>query len=138
MTRAVAAVSPSLPSHATEERENAGQAYPAAAPAAHYRIPTHYPGQRVGLFGGSFDPPHGAHLSACLLAVLLRWLPDRRFVLVGDAGYGSHEVARCCYRHRQRLTLVSKLHPDARLFGSPPPYAGQGRPRDYPDFMVIV
>ena len=44
----------------------------------------------------------------------------------GDAGYGTHEVARFCHRHRGRLTLVSKLHPDANLFDPPPPYAGQG------------
>jgi nicotinate-nucleotide adenylyltransferase len=69
MTRAAVAVSPPRPPHATDEGENAGQAFPAAAPAAHYRIPTHFPGQRIGLFGGSFDPPHGAHLSACLLAM---------------------------------------------------------------------
>jgi nicotinate-nucleotide adenylyltransferase len=41
-----------------------------AAPSPpRYRIPVHYPGQRVGLFGGTFDPPHEAHLAACLLAM---------------------------------------------------------------------
>jgi nicotinate-nucleotide adenylyltransferase len=34
-----------------------------------YRMPVHYPGERIGLFGGSFDPPHGAHRAACLLAM---------------------------------------------------------------------
>ena len=55
-------------------------------------------------------------------------LPGRRFVFVGDAGYGTHEVARFCHRHRERLALVSKLHPEANLFDPPPPYAGKGRP----------
>jgi hypothetical protein len=70
-----------------------------------------------------------AQLLCRLVAVLLRWFPDRRFVLVGDAGYGTHEVARFCLARRDRLTLVSKLHPDANLFEPPPPYAGKGRPR---------
>lgn len=33
------------------------------------RVPPHLPGMRVGLFGGTFDPPHDAHLGACLLAM---------------------------------------------------------------------
>jgi hypothetical protein len=70
-----------------------------------------------------------AQILCRLVAVLLRWFPDRRFVLVGDAGYSTHEVARFCCRHRQRLSLVGKLHPEANLFGPPPPYAGKGRPR---------
>lgn len=64
-----------------------------------------------------------------LLRLMLLGFPDRRFVLVGDAGYGTHEVARFCRRHRERRTRVSKLHPDANVFEPPPPYAGKGRPR---------
>jgi hypothetical protein len=70
-----------------------------------------------------------AQLMCRLLRLMLLWFPRRRFVFVGDAGYGTHEVARFCRRHRDRLTLVSKLHPDANLYEPPPPYTGNGRPR---------
>jgi DDE superfamily endonuclease len=63
-----------------------------------------------------------------LLAVMLRWFPDRRFVFVGDSAYGAHELARFVDRHRKRLCLVSKLHPEANLFEPPPTYKGKGRP----------
>ena len=69
-----------------------------------------------------------AQLMCRLVRLVLRF-PERRFVFVGDAGYGTHEVARFCRRHGQRLTLVSKLHPDANLYEPPPPYTGKGRPR---------
>ena len=75
--------------------------------------------------------PH--HTPAELMCRLLRFLlarfPDRRFVFVGDSSYGSHEVARFVYRHRQGLVLISKLHPEANLFEPPPLYRGNGRPR---------
>lgn len=64
-----------------------------------------------------------------LLRLMLRWFPDRRFVFVGDSGCGTHETARFCHHHRDRLTLLSKLHPEANLFEPPPPYDGDGRPR---------
>ena len=70
-----------------------------------------------------------AQLMCRLLRVLLLRFPSRSFVFTADSGYGTHEVARFCYRHRARLTLVSKLHPDANLFDPPPPYSGKGRPR---------
>src|SRR4029079_8657449 len=70
-----------------------------------------------------------AQLMMRLLSVLLRRFPLRSFVFVGDAGFGSHEVARFCHRHRPQLTLVSKSPSDARLFEPPPPYTGRGRPR---------
>jgi DDE superfamily endonuclease len=70
-----------------------------------------------------------ARLLCRLVAVLLRWFPARRFVLVGDPGFGTREAARFCRDRRDRLTLVSKPHPEAALFEPPPPYKGLGRPR---------
>jgi nicotinate-nucleotide adenylyltransferase len=32
-------------------------------------LPAHAPGIRIGLFGGTFDPPHAAHRAASLLAM---------------------------------------------------------------------
>jgi len=69
-----------------------------------------------------------AQLMCRLLRLMLMRFPSRRFLFVGDAGYGTHEVARFCHRHRLRLALVSELHPEANLFEPPPPYRGNGRP----------
>jgi nicotinate-nucleotide adenylyltransferase len=32
-------------------------------------LPSHAPGMSIGLFGGTFDPPHQAHRAACLIAM---------------------------------------------------------------------
>jgi nicotinate-nucleotide adenylyltransferase len=45
------------------------------------RLPPHCPGLRVGLFGGSFDPPHRGHVHASELA-LKRMRLDRVWWLV--------------------------------------------------------
>jgi len=65
-------------------------------------------------------------LARQLISALLHWFPDRRFILLGDGGYASHELARFCYGHRRRLTLVSLLHPRAHLC-DPPPQPGKGQ-----------
>jgi hypothetical protein len=70
-----------------------------------------------------------AQLMCGLLRLMLCKFPQRTFLFVGDSTYGTHEVARFNYRHRDRLSLVSKLHPEANLFEPPPSYAGKGRPR---------
>src|SRR5262245_2027743 len=70
-----------------------------------------------------------ARLLRQLTAVLLRWCPGRRFVLAGDGGYGSHEMAAFAHRHRRRLAVISRFVPDANLYEPPPPYGGKGRPR---------
>ena len=57
------------PPLAGEGREGLTTECRVASTPPNYRIPVHYPGQRVGLFGGTFDPPHEAHLAACLLAM---------------------------------------------------------------------
>ena len=44
-------------------------------------LPPHAPGLRIGLFGGTFDPPHEAHLGASLLA-MKRLKLDRLWWLV--------------------------------------------------------
>ena len=44
-------------------------------------LPPHAPGMKIGLFGGTFDPPHLAHLGASLLA-LKRLKLDRVWWLV--------------------------------------------------------
>jgi hypothetical protein len=64
-------------------------------------------------------------LAMQLMALLIHWFPWRKFILLGDGGYASHELARFCHRHRRHVTLVSRFHPQANLYALPP----VGKPR---------
>jgi DDE superfamily endonuclease len=66
-----------------------------------------------------------------LLAVLIPWFPDRRFVFAGDGGYGTHALAQFAHRHHRHLSLVSLFYPSANLYDPPPAVVGKqnGRPR---------
>jgi hypothetical protein len=70
-------------------------------------------------------------LTKGLVAALIRWFPTSRFILLGDGGYASHDLARFAHRHRRHLALVSRFHPDANLHALPPKPSGKkaGRPR---------
>lgn len=70
-------------------------------------------------------------LAEQLMATLIHWFPQRKFILLGDGGYASHELARFSWRHRRHVTLISRLHPQANLYQAPPKTrAGKaGRPR---------
>ena len=62
------------------------------------------------------------------MPVILRWLPGRDIVFVGDSSFGTHELARAIGQH---ATLVSRLRLDASLLAPPEPRTPRqrGRPR---------
>lgn len=84
-----------------------------------------------------WDQEHGrrhktpSELMRQLLAVMIRWFPQRKFVFAGDGGFGTHALSRFTQGHGSRLTLVSRFYPDANLYAPPPPVRGKrnGRPR---------
>lgn len=72
-----------------------------------------------------------AELMRQLLAVVIRWFPQRKFRFAGDGGFGTHNLARFAQRFAKRLTLVSRFYPDANLYAPPPRVRKpkNGRPR---------
>jgi nicotinate-nucleotide adenylyltransferase len=75
-------------------------------------LPPHEPGMRIGLFGGTFDPPHDAHRMASLLA-LHRLDLDRVWWLVtpGNPLKDTRGLAPLA----ERVTAARKLAHDPRI-----------------------
>jgi hypothetical protein len=63
-----------------------------------------------------------------LLILVTRWLPERRVIVVADSSYAAIELLAAVCR---RLTVITRLRLDARLFDPPPPRrpGTMGRPR---------
>ena len=71
-------------------------------------------------------------LARQLLAVMIHWFPDRTFILLGDGGFATHELAWFCHRHRRRVTFVFRFYDDACLYALPPARQRRGRGRGRP------
>ena len=79
-------------------------------------LPPHAPGMRIGLFGGTFDPPHQAHLGASLLA-MKRLKLDRVWWLVTPGN--PLKDTRGLARSAQRIAAARALthHPRIDVTG---------------------
>jgi hypothetical protein len=75
------------------------------------------PPRTAGQIGQRHKTP--SRLSLQLLMRLMRWFPDRKFILLGDSRAVSHAVACFAHRHRDRVTLISRLRGDANLYDRP-------------------
>jgi hypothetical protein len=60
-----------------------------------------------------------SQLTHQFLIRLMRWFPNRRFILLGDARATSHHLACFACRHSDRVTLISRLRCDANLYAAP-------------------
>ena len=69
-------------------------------------LPPHAPGLKIGLFGGTFDPPHRAHLAASLLAMRRLGL-DRIWWLVTPGN--PLKDTRHLESLERRLAMMDKL-----------------------------
>jgi hypothetical protein len=68
-----------------------------------------------------------AELGRQLLAVLIHWFPQRKFIVLGDGGFASHDLARFCHRHRRHIILVARCRSDMNLYAAPPQWARRQR-----------
>lgn len=60
-----------------------------------------------------------AQLARQLLIQLMRWLPERKFILTGDYQVVTHQTAALAQRHADRITVVGRLRGDANFYAAP-------------------
>ena len=72
-----------------------------------------------------------AEITIILLKKLIRWFPDKHFIVVGDSGFSTNAMAVFCHKNRKKLTLIGKLPPNANLYQVAPrrEKGTNGRPR---------
>lgn len=83
---------------------------------------------------GTQDRKHRtpSELAKLMILTVFRWIPDRRFRLIGDAWYATHLLADLLNDKSSGCpngTLVSRFKWNARLHAEPGEYSGFGRPR---------
>jgi hypothetical protein len=64
-------------------------------------------------------PKTPSQLARQLLIRLMRWLPERKFVLIGDYQVVTHQTAAFARRHSDRVTVIGRLRGDANLYAPP-------------------
>ncbi len=79
---------------------------------AHVILPPHTPGMRIGLFGGSFNPPHEGHALVC--AIALRRLRLDRIWLLATPGNPLKET-RGLAPLAARMAATRALMDDPRI-----------------------
>ena len=60
-----------------------------------------------------------SQLARQMLIVLMRWFPDRKFILTGDYQVVTHETVAFAQRHADRVTVIGRLRGDANLYAPP-------------------
>jgi DDE superfamily endonuclease len=60
-----------------------------------------------------------SQLARQMVARLMRWLPDRKFILTGDYQVVTHQTVVFAQHHADRLTVVGRLRGDANLYAPP-------------------
>lgn len=75
-----------------------------------------------------------SELALLLVQLVVRWAPERRFIVAGDGAYATHRLAAALrpqspHKALRRTSLVSRFYFDAATYAEPQPYSGVGRPR---------